>query len=410
MAIIPFKDAEANCDKSSVSLPGKLSPILRLATGEHIRRFETPDSNLFIIFPYELADGKAMVITPEDFASKHSIAFQYLEKFANDLRKRDMGSLDKPTWYEYSRTQNLSKQQQSKLLIAGTAPELRVSLDADGHVAANDKRVYTVNSDNLDELKFLLGILNSKVIDFIFRRIARPKVGGFFDIEKQFIAPLPIPDATNNQKTDIAAQAEALQRLTTKRRDLAARIAKRAASLKKKKRHVQWLFPDLPSLGDLEGAAPQGSDTREKRAWAKAKLTEAATEKYEEITRILDPTVSMSAKFNDNELFFFIDQTPVISGIWLDDNEGSFIAAQWANFAAVFNITEKTDGKKICEALSQIGETDNAALRGQIINLQDELTKLDTNITTKEQELDEEIFGLYELNEEEIDLIQKDRL
>jgi hypothetical protein len=221
---------------------------------------------------------------------------------------------------------------------------------------------------------------------------------------------LPIPDATNNQKTDIAAQAEALQRLTTKRRDLAARIAKRAASLKKKKRHVQWLFPDLPSLGDLEGAAPQGSDTREKRAWAKAKLTEAATEKYEEITRILDPTVSMSAKFNDNELFFFIDQTPVISGIWLDDNEGSFIAAQWANFAAVFNITEKTDGKKICEALSQIGETDNAALRGQIINLQDELTKLDTNITTKEQELDEEIFGLYELNEEEIDLIQKDRL
>ena len=106
---------------------------------------------------------------------------------------------------------------------------------------------------------------------------------------------------------------------------------------------------------------------RDRKAWAKSKLGEAVTAKHEDTSGRLNPTATLSAKFEDGELFFYVDHAPVISGIWLDDAEGTFIAAQWANFAATFNITEKTDGKKLCDALLKIGETDNAALRDQII-------------------------------------------
>ena len=134
------------------------------------------------------------------------------------------------------------------------------------------------------------------------------------------------------------------------------------------------------------------------------------TAKYEEISGRLNPTAQLRAQFDDGELSFFVDHTPVVSGIWLDDDKGTFIAAQWANFAATFNITEKTDGKKLCEALLKIGETDNAALRDQIIKSQNELAELDADIAAKEQALDQEIYGLYGLSEKEIELIEKDRL
>lgn len=191
---------------------------------------------------------------------------------------------------------------------------------------------------------------------------------------------------------------------------MANRIAKRVGSLKTKKRHVQWLFPNFPSIDDLEGSAPQGFDTRERKAWALAKLTEAVTAKYEEITGRLNPTAALSAQFEDGELFFYVDHIPIISSIWLEEHEGIFIAAQWSIFAATFNITEKTSGKKLCEALLKVGETDNAALRDQIISLQAELATLDTDIAIKEQTLDKEIYSLYQLTAEEIEMIEKDRL
>ncbi len=397
-------------EKSNITLPKDLPLVLRLATGEHIRRFEEPDSDLFIIFPYDFYQGRATIVAPDKFPTKYPDVFNYLEKFESDLRKRDSGGLDKPTWYEYSRTQNLNKQQQAKLLIAGTAPGLRVSLDNDGSIAANDKRVYTITSQDEGTLLFLLGVLNSKAIDFVFRRIARPKVNNFFDIEKQFLAPLPIPTADDKRKENIAAQAKTLQKLTTKRRDMAIRITKRGSSLKIKKRPLHWLFPDLPSLDDLEEAAPQGSDTRERKAWAKTKLAEAITAKHEEITGRLNPTAELSARFKDGELSFFVDHVSVVSDVWLDDGEGTFIAAQWSNFAATFNITEKSNGKQLCDALLKVGETDNTALRDQIIKLQGEMAALDIEIAAKELALDQEIFDLYQLTDDEIEMIEQDRL
>ena len=58
----------------------------------------------------------------------------------------------------------------------------------------------------------------------------------------------------------------------------------------------------------------------------------------------------------------------------------------------------------------KIGETDNTALRDQIIKLQGELAALDTDIAAKKLALNQEIYDLYELTDKEIEMIEKDRL
>lgn len=63
--------------------------------------------------------------------------------------------------------------------------------------------------------------MNSRPANFVFKRISKVKVNNFYDANKQFIAPLPIPNATKGRKTSVAAQAEAGRSITTKRRDLA---------------------------------------------------------------------------------------------------------------------------------------------------------------------------------------------
>lgn len=63
--------------------------------------------------------------------------------------------------------------------------------------------------------------------------------------------------------------------------------------------------------------------------------------------------------------------------------------------AQTFSITEKTDGKKLCDALVK-----------QIIELEGELTALETEIAKEEQNINQLIYPLYELNDKEIKLIE----
>lgn len=381
-------------------------PILN---GDDAKRYLTIEPQTFLLFPYEFSDQQKL-FSASTIQEKFPLAWEYLNKFRDILEARDSGDLKGDDWYRFSRNQSLDKVGFSKLYIAGTAPEVRCSIDLDGDFFLTGGRLDGVVPAEEKDLFYLLGVLNSKPCNFVFKRIARIKVNNFFEANKQFIAPLPIPNAADEQKNSVGIKAKSLQKVSNDRRNLASQIAKRAGSMKVKKQPIDWLFPDIPSMDDLEAAAPQDSDTRERKAWAKQKLDEAVTAKHEEISGRLNPTATLRAQFDDGELSFFVDHVPVVSGVWVNDDKGTFIAAQWANFAATFNITEKTDGKKLCEALLKIGETDNAALRDQIIKLQNKLAVLDADIAAKENVLDQEIYGLYGLSTNEIKLIEKDRL
>ena len=64
--------------------------------------------------------------------------------------------------------------------------------------------------------------------------------------------------------------------------------------------------------------------------------------------------------------------------------EGEFIVA-WKVLASTFSITEKTDGKKLSNALLKVAVADNAAIVQQVIALEGELAALETDILAREQ-------------------------
>lgn len=326
------------------------------------------------------------------------------------LRARESDKMDDDDgWWAYNYPKNLDKQDISKLIVAQTVPSLRVCYDADGTKYINNVRVNGISTPDAETAWFLLAVLNGPVADFVFRRIAKPKDGGWFEANKQFIAPLPIPYATTEEKADTAARAERLQKFHTARRDVLEDIARRLSAAPVKRRPDSFLFPDLIPAKARFAEAPKNLDSEEQRAWAKARYEEALQARYAAIGERLHPGSELDATFAQGELSFLADGVPVIERIFLANADGTFVAAQWKVIASTFTVPDEKAGERLCNELRKLRETDNSALREQVIALQAELSEAEASISTEEAAMNAVLYRLYALTKGEIALVEKDR-
>jgi len=158
---------------------------------------------------------------------------------------------------------------------------------------------------------------------------------------------------------------------------------------------------------DLIADAPTRLDADKKREWAEQRYALDLAARHDLISARLRPGSSIIAAFVDGELSVSIDDAPVIDSIFVNATEGEFIAAQWKVLAATFTITERTDGKKLANALRNLAVPGNPALVEQVIALEGELAALDSDIMQQETEMNALVYRLYGLTEAEKILVQK---
>jgi hypothetical protein len=118
----------------------------------------------------------------------------YLLQHEAELRARDRAKMDRDGWWAFSRTQSLALHALPKLGVAATVKRLEVAADLRGAAYFHNVRVNGIlPRDGGPQLPELTAVLNSRVVDFAFRRGAAPLQNGFFMANKQFIAWLPVP-------------------------------------------------------------------------------------------------------------------------------------------------------------------------------------------------------------------------
>jgi hypothetical protein len=254
---------------------------------------------------------------------------------------------------------------------------------------------------------FIAGILNSQVVNFVFRRISKPFRGNYLSANKQFIAPLPIPNVSNDDREAVASKARGLQAAHTMRRDILTRIERRLSTARTRSRPETWLFVGLKSERELVAVAPTQLDAEMKRAWAKQRYTLDLGARFDAISSRVLPGTSLSVTFNEGELSVAADGVPIVDHVFVDATDGEFILAQWKLLTSTFVITEKTDGKKLANALRKLVVPDNPALVEQIIALEAELSKLEASIDEQEVEMNSLINRLCELTEADIRMVAK---
>ncbi|MGD9818354.1 MAG: restriction endonuclease subunit M, partial [Desulfomonilaceae bacterium] len=199
-----------------------------LVSGPEAKRYQRPTIETYILFPYVIDTGGARLYTDDEIQRLFPNAWSYLKLYEDKLRERESGAMDiDGSWWAYGRNQSLNIQEKCKLCVAQTVKKLEIFFDSGGEFYINNVRVNGILVDSEATGWFLLGVLNTPASDFMFRRISIPKDNGYFEANKQYIAPLPIPTANEDQRKQVGAWAKELQTLTTERRDLVAQIQSR---------------------------------------------------------------------------------------------------------------------------------------------------------------------------------------
>ena len=325
-----------------------------------------------------------------------------------ELRRRENSGFDDSDWYRFGRNQNLDKQKIPKLIVAGTVPRLRITIDPNGEYYLNNVRVNGVIPRDSEDLWFLFAVLNGAVADFVFRRIAKPKNNGYFEANRQYIAPLPIPRGTPEQKRQIAQAGRRLQALHTQLQGSTDDFARRIKSCPRGMRNEDWLFPFAGTVQHWKSLAPQDFDSQQKTAWAKEKRTSRLKAAYDELQRHLQGELVFDARLRGGELAFAINGVEAIGGVFVENDEARWLFAQWKQIARELTGTDEITAEKLSRKLRGLPSPSTPIIKNQVIALEDEINQLRDEIRRSEERLENLLFDLYQLTPEECILIKTD--
>jgi hypothetical protein len=166
-----------------------IKPLLQ---GRNIRKWFYNESNLYLIFTRKGID-----------IQRHKAVEKYLSKFKNELepgRGRKEGTYE---WYEIQdNTAYYPEFDKEKIIWGLTADKWAYCYDDKGHFLPSNGYILTSNSSL--SLKYILGILNSKVMRFYFNFIGIMTAGGAFTLKYDTVADFPFKIvAPDDQKTII---------------------------------------------------------------------------------------------------------------------------------------------------------------------------------------------------------------
>lgn len=164
-----------------------------------IRRYAFDDPQRVVLFPYKVTDGHAQLLAKSDFQKRYPKTWEYLQANREALESRERGKWKHDRWYAFGRSQNLSEMEQVKLLTPSIAKSASFVLDAEGEYyfvgsggGGGGGYGITLRPDLGLDLRFVLGLLNSRLLDFYLKAISSPFSGGYYAYNRQYIERLPI--------------------------------------------------------------------------------------------------------------------------------------------------------------------------------------------------------------------------
>lgn len=201
------------------------------------------EPNRWMIFPYELVTGvrrtEASLIPPIEMARHYPGCWAYLSARREELERRNItgGANGTQQFYQFGRSQSLTKFDSPKIILPILSREARYAYDEDNiTVTGGGNGPYYMIRPRPDadvSNAFLMAVLHHPLSEAMVRTNTSPFRGGYYSHGKQFIEHLPIPSASDAERGEIeqlvlnviAANSEAQNARTPHQRRLHERNA-----------------------------------------------------------------------------------------------------------------------------------------------------------------------------------------
>lgn len=169
--------------------PESVYPFLR---GQDIRRYYISSAQQVVLYPYRLKDGIVELIAEDQLRQTFPKAYSYLLQNRHILENREGGRFQGEHWYVYGRAQNIDLVLLPKILVPDIANRASFALDESGTYALASGYGIVLKPNVQESLEYMLGLLNSRLLDFFLKQISTTMRGGYFRYFRQYIERLPI--------------------------------------------------------------------------------------------------------------------------------------------------------------------------------------------------------------------------
>jgi len=168
----------------------------------NIRRYRITDLSKRLIFPYEIRDGKSVLIDPREYKRRYPLTWAYLEKNRRQLARRKKGKMGRG-WYGYVYRKNHTRFGAPRLLVPSVGTGSCCAYDLDGRFYFGGDS-YGIELPNQDRLLYLvlLGLLNSKLLNAYLLKNSKPSRGRHSILDRQSLEQLPIPTINFSDSND----------------------------------------------------------------------------------------------------------------------------------------------------------------------------------------------------------------
>lgn len=170
------------------------------------------EANAWMIFPYEIVPGprvSARLIQPDEMARRFPVCLEYLtaRRAALEARSITGGRAEDRQFYQFGRSQSLTKFDSPKIILPILSLEARYAYDIDNIMmtGGGNGPYYLVRpaSGVVETNFFLMAVLHHPLSEAMVRTHTSLFRGGYYSHGKQFIEHLPIPAATPQQRDEI---------------------------------------------------------------------------------------------------------------------------------------------------------------------------------------------------------------
>lgn len=186
--------------------------IRHIISGLDVKKYGTPFNRQYVIFPYIINDGKPNLISKKRFEADAPKIWAYLVENRKTLEDRESGKMKGEKWYGYVYLKNMALQNQPKICVPRLVHEIQAIYDENGAWCLDNVDVGGVilKTDHSHLVFYVLGMLNSKILNKYLSMISTPFRGGFWSCNRQYLEQLPIylPDRSDKVKYDYCMKIE----------------------------------------------------------------------------------------------------------------------------------------------------------------------------------------------------------
>ena len=163
------------------------------------------------IQPFKIRDSGQAILYLEDFEAFEDLpdgVQTYLLEHEAILKKRAAYQRGNCDWWRYTWPLHKEHMDRTRILCPYLAKENRFALDDQGRYLGLTDTTVLFDSDQPEDLRYFLGLLNSHVLTFRMRYIAKLKSSGIYEYFENSVSKLPIRRIDFSDSDDVAAHDE----------------------------------------------------------------------------------------------------------------------------------------------------------------------------------------------------------